>query len=76
MDALEVDEDEARINVEPALDTNPTGRMTADMFDIQKEALSSTNPDIADVDNNEVFDASFLDRLEELGFNEELGVAE
>lgn len=76
MDALGVDEDEARINVEPALDTNPTGRMTADMFDIQKEALTETNPDIADVDNSEVFDASFLDQLEELGFNEELGISE
>jgi len=73
-EALEVDEDEARINVEPALDTNPTGRMTADMFQVQKDALASTNPDIEDVDNSEVFDDSFLNQLEELGFNEELGI--
>ena len=75
MDALDVDEDEGRINVEPALDTDPTGRMTADMFNVQKEALASANPAIEAVDNSEVFDASFLDELESLGFNEELGIS-
>lgn len=74
MDALEVDEAEGRINVEPALDTNPTGRMTADMFNIQKEALSSANPAIAEVDNSEVFDDSFINQLEEMGFYERLGI--
>jgi ABC-type nitrate/sulfonate/bicarbonate transport system substrate-binding protein len=74
MEAMEVDEDEARINVEPALDINPTGEMTADMFEVQKAALTAANPDIESVDTADIFDASFLEQLRELGFYEELGI--
>jgi ABC-type nitrate/sulfonate/bicarbonate transport system substrate-binding protein len=74
MEELEVDEAEATINVEPALDTNPTGKMSADMFEVQKAALVASNPAIESVNTADVFDVSFLDRLEELGFFAELGI--
>jgi NitT/TauT family transport system substrate-binding protein len=48
-------------------------RFTESAFEIVKEVTVSVNPRAADVDLKTVFDLSYLDKLQQLGFNDAIG---
>jgi ABC-type nitrate/sulfonate/bicarbonate transport system substrate-binding protein len=49
---------------------------TAQGYETVKNVLVTTNPEIASVDQSKAFTTSFLDKLKELGLNQQLGVPE
>jgi NitT/TauT family transport system substrate-binding protein len=70
----EVSEEEARNAIEPYTPLiEPSGKATAEMFELQKEALVVTNEAIASVDANAMFTNEFLEDLENYGFYESIG---
>lgn len=73
----QVTEDEARQNWKDYLASGIAQRdlrSSTEAYESAREVLLSVNPDVKNVDLSKAYDASFLDKLQELGLYDELNV--
>jgi NitT/TauT family transport system substrate-binding protein len=73
----QVDEAEAKANWQAYLDSGIAQRdlrSSVEAYQNARDVLLTVNPDVKDVDLSKAFDGSFLDKLEAMGLNDELGI--